>query len=256
MAPVFGTYRPRQRRILEGVERVMISREITKIQQRLTDENLSNIKAVILYGSWAKGTAREDSDVDLLAVYRRKDKRARDFIDELIKSISMGRDFTVVHVLLRDFVEEKWPVYTAAKMEGKVVFGDVDLSISERSPLIRYSGFFKKSRKFESHKIEMAQKMLSNGVSNSVVDYCFIASKHAIQAALAMRGRGYSSKMGVLMPLAKKCFGGKVSLKFQKLFGIYKRSEKISCDITKKDAGSAVLCAREIIKVYDLPVGE
>jgi hypothetical protein len=41
------------------------------------------------------------------------------------------------------FVKEKWPVYTAAKMDGKVIFGDVDLSVSKVPPQIRYSEFFK-----------------------------------------------------------------------------------------------------------------
>jgi len=39
-----------------------------KIEQLLAAGDVRNIKAVILYGSWAKGTAREDSDVDLLVI--------------------------------------------------------------------------------------------------------------------------------------------------------------------------------------------
>lgn len=232
----------------------MISSEIKKIRQGLTDANLRNVKAVILYGSWVKGTAREDSDVDLLAVYRRKDKKARKFVDELVRNINADRDFMVVHTLLRDFVEEKWPVFTAAKMDGKVIFGNIDLSISKISPTVRYSEFFKKSCEFESRKVEMAQKLLSDGMSSGVADYCFIASKHAIQAALAMRGKGYSSKMNVLVPLAKKYFGKNISLKFQKLFGIYKRSEKIFSDIKKKDAKLAAQYAKYLLTVYDLPL--
>lgn len=38
------------------------------------------IRSILLYGSWARGTARPDSDVDLLVVV---DRRDRDVIDAL-----------------------------------------------------------------------------------------------------------------------------------------------------------------------------
>lgn len=229
----------------------MIPNEIKKIRKQLLKGGLRNVKAVILYGSLAKGTAREDSDVDLLAVYRRRDKKARQFIDEALRSVNMDRDFTVVHASLKDFAKEKMPVYTSAKKDGKIIFGDVDLSLSKIPPPVRYSGFFKISRDFESRKIELAQKLLADGMTNRAADYCFIASKHAIQAALAMRGKGFSSKMDILMPLAKERFGKEIASKFQKLFRIYKKSENIFADITKKDAKSAVKRARDVLKVYD-----
>lgn len=225
---------------------------IRKMRKQLSGGDLRNVKAVILYGSLAKGTARENSDVDLLAVYRRKDKRARQFIDEALRSVNMDRDFTVVHASLRDFAEEKWPVFTSAKIDGKVIFGGVDLSLSKMPPPIRYSEFFKKSRDFELHKIELARKLLTDDIPNRVADYCFIASKHAVQAALAMRGKGFSSKMDILAPLAKECFGKEIASKFQKLFRIYEKSEGIFVNITKKDAKLAIKCAKGIFKVYDM----
>ncbi len=229
----------------------MISREIKKIQQRLANEKLRNIRAVILYGSWVKGTAREDSDVDLLAIYRRRDKKTSATVNELVNNIDMDRDFTVVHALQNDFIKEKWPVYTAAKAEGRVIFGDIDLSRCDTPPPTRYSEFFKTSRDFESRKVELAEKFLKGGLTSGVIDHCFIASKHAVQAALAMRGKGFSSKMNVLLPLAKECFGTETAQKLRKLYELYKRSEAIFTDITKKDAKLAVRYAKDVLKVYD-----
>lgn len=79
-----------------------------------------------------------------------------------------------------------------------------------------------------------------------------MASKHAVQAALAMRDRGFSSKMKVLLPLAKKYFGKQTSLKLQKLFELHKRSEDDLAGITMKDAKLAMRYARDVLKVYDL----
>lgn len=228
----------------------MISKEIGKIQQNLASKKLHNIKAVILYGSWVKGTAREDSDVDLLAIYRRRDKKAVEVVDKLANEIGSDREFTIIHASIKDFEREKLPLYTAAKKEGKVIHGNVDVSISKVAPSVKYAEFFEKSREFESCKVELAQKLLLDGLSSGVVDYCFIASKHAIQAALAMRGKGYSSKMDVLLPLAKECFGENIFSKFKKCFEIYKKSGGLSVEISGEEAKSAVKCAKEVIKVY------
>ena len=43
----------------------------------LKEEFKNNLKCIILYGSWAKGTAREDSDVDLIAVFEKVNEETR-----------------------------------------------------------------------------------------------------------------------------------------------------------------------------------
>lgn len=44
------------------------------IQKELSERFKNNFRSLILYGSWAKGTARTDSDIDLLALFGRLDK--------------------------------------------------------------------------------------------------------------------------------------------------------------------------------------
>ncbi|RLE09235.1 hypothetical protein DRJ00_04750, partial [Candidatus Aerophobetes bacterium] len=51
-----------------------IVREIEDIIQALRTEFGDNFLSLILYGSWAKGKARKDSDIDLLAIFKGVDK--------------------------------------------------------------------------------------------------------------------------------------------------------------------------------------
>ena len=53
-----------------------------------------------------------------------------------------GRNVTLVPSSLEDFQKEKIPLYTAAKKEGEIIYGDVDRSIKPEPPEINYSEFF------------------------------------------------------------------------------------------------------------------
>ncbi|MFH1654837.1 MAG: nucleotidyltransferase domain-containing protein [Pseudomonadota bacterium] len=224
-----------------------IDTHIETIRQKLTESK--SIKAAILYGSWAKLCAREDSDVDLLMVVDNVNKKANRIRDELVKEEA----FSVLVASEKDFVKEKLPVYTAAKREGKLIFGDIDMSLSFESPSSKYAGFFKDSRDFESRKVKLAQELLKDGFTNGVIDYCFVASKHALQASLAMKNEGYSSKIDVLLPLTEKYYGKDIASKFKYLYKLFQKSENWMDDeheITRKEAEQAVEYAQEIMRVY------
>lgn len=150
----------------------------------------------------------------------------------------------------KDFRKEKFPLYTAIKREGKIICGDIDLSINPESPEIKYSEFFKKSYEFESQKIRIAEELLEKDLISGIADICFIASKHAIQAALAMKGKGYSSKVSFLLPLAEKYFGKETAEAFRKLFNLYIKSEYNLEFLTDEESKHAIEYSKEIQKVY------
>ncbi len=66
---------------------------------------------------------------------------------------------------------------------------------------VKYADFFRKCQEFESRKLEMAEELLKKDYLSGIPEVCFVAAKHALQAALAMKGEGYSSKVTILLEL-------------------------------------------------------
>ena len=222
------------------------------IRKTLTDRFQNNFKCLILYGSWAKGLAREDSDIDLLVILDRIDKETRNSVHDIIRGIDAERSITIVSSDFKDFQKEKIPLYTAVKREGKVIYGNVDLSINPEPPEVKYSEFFKSSHEFESQKIRIAEELLEKDLISGIAELCYVASKHAIQATLAMHGEGYSSKIKVLLPLAERYFGGEIAEAFKRLFELYIKSEYGVEFLTDEEAKVAVEYAKKIFRVYHL----
>lgn len=222
----------------------ILSDILDPLQKNLRERFQGNFKALILYGSWSRGTAREDSDVDLLAVFEKVDPDTRKNADDMVSDLRAEKMVTLVCAGLEEFRKETIPLYTAVKREGKIVCGDVDLSIAPDAPEVKYAGFFKKSCDFERQKIEAAEELLQRGMGSGIADFCFIASKHAIQAVLAMHGEGYSSKVAVLLPLAEKRFGKEIAATFRKLFELYIQSEYGLESLTEEEARRAVEYAK------------
>jgi len=207
---------------------------------------------LILYGSWAKGTASTDSDIDLLALFARVTKETGKSIYDIARSSDTERSITIIPASLEAFKKEKLPIYTAVKREGKVIYGEADLSINPEPATVKYSDFFRNSHRFESQKIRIAEELLEKNLVSGIADFCFLASKHAIQAVLAMKGEGYSSKVSVLLPLTQRYFGGKIASAFRKLFGLYIKSEYGMEFLTDEEAKLAIKHAEKIMRVYQL----
>ena len=126
----------------------------------------------------------------------------------------------------------------------------MDLTINPEFSHIKYADFFLKSKKFETRKVDIAKKILEEYPDYGASNICFIASKHAIQASLAMKGVGYSSKVGMLLPLAEKYLGKNIANSFRKLFNLYVKSEYELKFLTKKEEKRAVSYVETIMKVY------
>lgn len=226
-----------------------IKEVLNSISKTLRDTFKRSLICLILYGSWAKGTAREDSDIDLILVLDKVNRDITKILHDCERKIDAEKNITLVPTTIEDFKKEKIPLFTAAKKEGIVIFGDVDLAINPELPGIKYAEFFKKSVEFESKKIKMAEEILKEHPSYSSIDLCFVAAKHAIQAALAMRGVGYSSKVAVLLPLAEEYFGKEIAHIFRKLYRLYVKSEYGFETLLPEEARLAIEYAEKVLKV-------
>ena len=222
------------------------------IQKELSERFKNNLKSLILYGSWVKGTASTDSDIDLFALFARVKKQTGKFVYDIARSVDTERCITIIPASLEGFQKEKLPIYTAVKREGKIIYGDTDLSINPEPAKVKYSEFFRNSHRFESQKIGIAEELLGKDLTSGIPELCFVASKHAIQAALAMKGEGYSSKIFVLLPLSKKYLDREIAPVFRSLFGLYIKSEYGMEFLTDGEARLAIKYAKKIMGVYQL----
>jgi len=227
-----------------------IAKEVEDVLQSLRDEFGDNLLSLILYGSWAKGGAREDSDIDLLAIFKTVNKDTAKKVNKISSNIELRykRDITLLPVKVDKFKVEYLPLFTAAKREGIIVFGDIDLKENPESPQVKYKDFFRKSVAFESKKVEIAEKILQDGLPSGVFSLCFVASKHLLQAGLAMKGVGFSSKVKILLPLIEKHFGCDIASSFKQLFSSYIKTEYQLHFPDKHEAILAVKNAKRIIK--------
>jgi predicted nucleotidyltransferase len=223
---------------------------IKRIQKKLKERFRDNLKSLILYGSWAKGTARKNSDIDLLAVFESTDEKVRKNIDDISYESDARRTITIVPCSLEDLRRETIPLYTAIKKEGKTILGTANLSLSPEPPEVKYAEFIKKSQQFETHKIDTAEELLTKELTSGIPEFCFMASKHAIQAALAMNGKGYTSKVSELIPQAEKYLGKEFSTSFKHVFDIYVRAEYELMPIFREEASRAIKYARKTMEVY------
>ena len=225
-------------------------KELSRIKAKLKERFLHDLKCLILYGSWAKGTARDYSDIDMFVLFERIESDTGKILYEIVRDIESARSITLVPASMEDFQKEKNPLYTAVKREGKILWGDADFTINPEPPEVKYAKYFEKSRELETKKVKMAESILKEHPDYGSADLCFVASKHAIQMALAMKGIGYSSKMAVLLPLAKEHLGKDVAMKFKKLFDLYIKAEYDIEFLTEEEKKlSLEEHAREILRV-------
>jgi len=220
------------------------------IKKKLKESFADNLKSLILYGSWVKGTAGKDSDIDLLAVFERVDENIGKDISDISYKVDSERMITIVPCSLEDFKKETIPLYTAVKKEGDMILGSIEFSLNPEPPKVKYAEFVKRSQQFESHKVETAETLLDKDLISGIPEFCFMASKHAIQAALAMKGKGYTSKVSELIPQTEKYLGKEVSSSFKKVFDIYVRAEYELVSISREEASRAIKYARKAMEVY------
>ena len=89
----------------------------------------SHLKRIILYGSYARGDFREDSDVDIMILLDLTDMESKAYFDQLIKvtfdfNMEYGLDIKPIAKSLEHF--RKWvnayPFYTNISKEGVLLY--------------------------------------------------------------------------------------------------------------------------------------
>lgn len=225
---------------------------VEKVVEKLKNHFPETLRAVILYGSWAKDTATESSDIDILVLFSVLDKDGKRKIHELTSEIDSEYHLDVVSAIIEEFEKEKIPLYTAVKKEGNIIFGECDMKISPENPIVKYREFFNISKDFEMEKIKMVEKIKKEDPFYSGIELCFVSSKHAVQASLAMKGEGYSSKVSILLPLCEKHFGKDISYAFRRLFQLYVKSEYGFEILTEEESKLGLELAKKVMEVYEM----
>lgn len=103
-----------------------IKKILRELKKGLTEIYGEQLKAVILFGSYARGDARPpDSDIDVLIVlkdefkYWQTDKLSAEFVANL----SLENDMVISTKLVSEkkYIESQWPLYINIRKEGVFV---------------------------------------------------------------------------------------------------------------------------------------
>ena len=98
---------------------------LLKFKQELSELLGSQLEAIYLYGSWARGQADPDSDIDVLIVLR-SEFDYRDMVErtsELVSRLSLENDVVISRIIvLKDrFETEDSPFFLNVRREGVLV---------------------------------------------------------------------------------------------------------------------------------------
>lgn len=105
-------------------------REVTlRLAEELKDLYKDKLKAVILYGSVARGTAQEDSDVDILVLVDVTPEELRNYADALSDistefALEFLKVFSILDVSFQEFSEWKdvSPFYRNVSRDGVMLY--------------------------------------------------------------------------------------------------------------------------------------
>ena len=82
----------------------------------------SNLKSIILYGSVARGTANEESDVDIALIIEKEDEDMYDKLLDIVVAIELEYNIVITTALIETSLFEKWrdisPFYKNITNEG------------------------------------------------------------------------------------------------------------------------------------------
>ena len=106
---------------------VTYAKAVAQLKNKLVKEVGDRIESIVLYGSVAKNTAHEDSDIDILIVTRDEDKRLYDKISKIRTKIDLDNNTltTLVHMSSRElehYVKLDSPFIKSVAQEGVILY--------------------------------------------------------------------------------------------------------------------------------------
>jgi predicted nucleotidyltransferase len=105
------------------------NRELSEILTELLEQRGISIYKIVIFGSFAKGLSKEDSDIDIIIVS--KDFRNKSIFERVELTAGINRELvrkTMKPFDIMYYSDEEWEegnslIINAAKEEGEVIYG-------------------------------------------------------------------------------------------------------------------------------------
>lgn len=98
---------------------------LAAIRASLAAAHGCRLAGVVLFGSEARGTSKDDSDIDVLVVLEGPVRYLKDLETSIHAvyplSLELGRPISPIPVDVREYEEGEFPLYARAKLEGITV---------------------------------------------------------------------------------------------------------------------------------------
>ena len=128
--------------IMEKIQDMDLRKMLLELEEKLQRVYGNKLKAVILYGSVARGTATEESDIDIMVLVDGTAQELRTFEDQLSDvstdiSIKYFKVFSIIDISYQEYM--RWmntsSFYKNVSQEGVVLYA---LQSSNQQILLRY----------------------------------------------------------------------------------------------------------------------
>lgn len=115
--------------IMEKIQDMDLRKMLLELEEKLQRVYGNKLKAVILYGSVARGTATEESDIDIMVLVDGTAQELRTFEDQLSDvsadiSIKYFKVFSIMDISYQEYM--RWmntlPFYKNVSQEGVVLY--------------------------------------------------------------------------------------------------------------------------------------
>ena len=115
--------------IMEKIQDMDLRKMLLELEEKLQRVYGNKLKAVILYGSVARGTATEESDIDIMVLIDGTAQELRTFEDQLSDvsadiSIKYFKVFSIIDISYQEYM--RWmntlPFYRNVSQEGVVLY--------------------------------------------------------------------------------------------------------------------------------------
>ena len=115
--------------IMEKIQDMDLRKMLLELEEKLQRVYGNKLKAVILYGSVARGTATEESDIDIMVLVDGTAQELRTFEDQLSDvstdiSIKYFKVFSIIEISYQEYM--RWvntsPFYRNVSKEGVILY--------------------------------------------------------------------------------------------------------------------------------------